>query len=221
MQLDILRLRRVVAAASLVTAAGLALAGCATGTAPASLSTPTASAALSTPAATGSAVSTPASDVPSGAFDAAVGLIVERLDTAPQVAASKHFSGQPVTDPAREQVVLDTAAAAAQQAGADPEYVRSVFTDQIAASKQVQQSLLDQWAAASAAAPTSAPDLATEVRPILDRITTELVPALAAVQQYRSDPGCADALAASLAAVTPSTPEVAAALPAATAHLCS
>ncbi|ARJ06527.1 hypothetical protein GCM10010988_17920 [Cnuibacter physcomitrellae] len=211
-------LRRI-AAAALVAVAGIALAGCGS---PAPVSSETATASATATAPTGSS---PASAVPGGTFDAAVGLIVERLDTAPQVAASKLFTGQPVTDPAREQVVLDAAAAAAQQAGADTDYVQAVFADQIAASKLVQQSLLDQWAAGSAPAPTTAPDLATEVRPVLDRITAELVPALAAVQQYRSDPGCADAVAASTASASAaapvSVPEVAAALPTATARLCS
>lgn len=213
MQLD--SLRRLAAAAALVAVASVGLAACTSDPAPG---------ASSSAIATATAIGTPASTVPTGAFDTVVALLVERLGTAPQVAASKHFSGQPVTDPAREQVVLDAAAAAAQQAGADADYVNAVFSDQIAASKLVQQSLLDQWAAGTAPAPTSAPDLATEVRPILDRITTELVPALAAVQQYRADPGCADAVAASTASVSASapaaTPEVAAALPTATAHLC-
>ncbi|MCS5495663.1 gamma subclass chorismate mutase AroQ [Cnuibacter physcomitrellae] len=211
-------LRRI-AATALVAVASVGFAGCAT-PAPVASETTTPNATATAPAG-----SSPASAVPGGTFDAVVGLIVERLDTAPQVAASKLFTGQPVTDPAREQVVLDAAAAAAQLAGADTDYVQAVFADQIGASKLVQQSLLDQWAAGSAPAPTTAPDLATEVRPVLDRITAELVPALAAVQQYRSDPGCGGAVAASTASATAaapvSVPEVAAALPTATAHLCS
>jgi chorismate mutase len=193
------RLRRSVPLLTLLVAAGAALAGC------------------GVPAPAGTEV---AARIPDGAFDTVLTLVLERLDTAPRVAASKYFSGQPVTDAAREKVVLDTAAAAAGEAGADVDQVTAVFADQIAASKEVQVSLLDGWRADPSTAPASAPDLATEVRPVLDRITTELVPALAEVQRYRDDPQCARVLGAAAAASAPSTAQVAAALPTALAHVC-
>jgi chorismate mutase len=152
--------------------------------------------------------------------DAVVVLLVDRLETAPAVAAAKYFSGQPVADPAREQVVLDAVADSAEAMGADPASVRAVFTDQISASKEVQQSLLDQWAVGSAPAPESAPDLATDVRPVLDALTPALVEALAELDRHRSDPQC-PALVAERVAEVVSTPEVAAALPASSARLCS
>ncbi len=159
------------------------------------------------------------------AFDAVLALVLERLSTGDAVAASKLFSGQPVTDEAREKAVLDAAAARASEVGADAGYVSLVFTDQIAASKQVQQSLLDAWASGAQPAPATAPDLATEVRPILDRITSELVPALGAVELYRSDPGCAAVLdqaahTAAAGAASSMSSSAIDALPTAIAHLC-
>ncbi|MCS5730799.1 gamma subclass chorismate mutase AroQ [Herbiconiux moechotypicola] len=184
-------------------------------------------ASCSAPAPTLSATATAApSSTPTGPavdFAPVLRLVIERLDLAPEVAASKYFSGQPVTDAAREQAVLDAASAAATEAGADPAYVVAVFADQIAASKEVQESLLAQWAAGESAAPAEAPDLATEVRPVLDRITTELVPALAATAPFAADPGCGAALAddtAEVLAASALTSEVAAAVATATSSLC-
>ncbi|MFB2583497.1 gamma subclass chorismate mutase AroQ [Herbiconiux liukaitaii] len=213
--------RSLGAMAGLLIAAGV-LAGC---SATVTDTPPTADAAAtstaSSTASPGDAEGDAAFSVPDDAFTAVLALVVERLDTGDTVAASKFFSGQPVTDEAREAAVLDAAAARASEVGADAGYVAAVFADQITASKQIQQQLLDEWAAGSATPPASAPDLATEVRPILDRITAELVPALGEVQEYRDDPGCAEALAAGIAAATPPASAVGqAALPAATASLC-
>jgi chorismate mutase len=196
------------------------LAGCAAGggsspaTAPAQMSSES---AQTTPAAPSE------SPVPTRAFDEVLALVVERLATGDSVAASKLFSGQPVTDEAREKAVLDAAAARATEVGADQNYTAKVFEDQITASKEVQQSLLDAWAAGDAVPPTTAPDLATEVRPILDRITQSLVPALGAVEQFRDDPGCDAAVTASTvvaSAHTTASHAALAALPTATADLC-
>jgi chorismate mutase len=150
-------------------------------------------------AAPSPATTSPPGEVPADVFDPVVALVVERLEVAPEVAASKHFSGQPVTDEAREQVVLDSAAEAATASGTDADYVTAVFADQIAASKQVQEALLAEWAAGGPGVPETAPDLAVEVRPVLDRITVELVPALAEVEPYGALPGCAEALDEALA----------------------
>ncbi|MFB2582984.1 gamma subclass chorismate mutase AroQ [Herbiconiux sp. P15] len=217
--------RSLGAMAGLLIAAGV-LAGCSatvTDTPPAADAavTPAASSTESPGEADGEAAGDAAFSVPDDAFAAVLALVVERLDTGDTVAASKFFSGQPVTDEAREAAVLDAAAVRASEVGADAGYVAAVFADQITASKQIQQQLLDEWAAGSATPPASAPDLATEVRPILDRITAELVPALGEVQEYRDDPGCAEALAAGIAAATPPASAAGqAALPAATASLC-
>ncbi len=164
---------------------------------------------------------TPADVPPEGAFDPVLALMVQRLDTADTVAAAKWVTRQPVTDPTRDAAVLAAATTRAEEIGADVEYVTAVFGDQITASKQAQQQILDGWTAGVGTPPTTAPDLATQVRPVLDRITTDLVPALAAVQDYRDDPGCAKFLADDVASVPPPASSAGrAALPTAVAHLC-
>lgn len=218
---------RAATALAAVLCTAMLLTGCAdsgavdTGIAPSTIS----GTAVAPPAASSESN---APTVPVGAFDAVLALVLERLSTGDAVAASKRFSGQPVTDEAREKAVLDAAAARAAEVGADADYVALVFADQITASKQVQQSLLDAWASGELTAPASAPDLATEVRPILDRITNDLVPALGALEVDRSAPGCAAELEAAAKAATAtaagsaSPPSTAAldALPTAIAHLC-
>lgn len=220
-------MRRLVAGAA-VMACGLTVAACAS--AP-TTARPVATATVVDPGRTGtgappagSTFAAAGSSVPpaAGTFAPVVALVVQRLDTADAVAASKWTTRQPVSDPAREAAVLAAAADRATQVGADEQYVTAVFVDQIAASKQVQQQLLDGWAADTSSAPTIAPDLATQVRPVLDRITAELVPALAVVQDRRDDPGCAATLADDVrAAVPPATAAGRAALPVAIARLCA
>ncbi|WP_175415844.1 gamma subclass chorismate mutase AroQ [Curtobacterium sp. SGAir0471] len=189
------------------------LAGCAaesgTAAAPSSSRTATTSSSASPEPATAAAAR------------AVVALVAERLDTAPEVAAAKYHSGQPVEDAARERTVLDTARTAAERDHVDPDWVEAVFADQIEASKQAQTALLDEWTRHPDRAPAEAPDLTTTVRPTLDRITTELVSGLARLQEVRDAPSCARDLRRAATAVHVSDAPVQQALPTAIEHLCA
>lgn len=105
-------------------------------------------------------------------------LAAERLATADLVAAAKWGTDSPIDDPAREQQVLDSVAAQAQQAGADPDEVRVIFRDQIEANKLVQRALFQRWTDHPDQAPTTRPDLSV-VRQEINRVNTALVQALA------------------------------------------
>jgi chorismate mutase len=105
-------------------------------------------------------------------------LAAERLATADLVAASKWGTDSPIEDPAREQQVLDAAAAQAEQVGADPDEVRAIFRDQIEANKLVQRALFQRWTAHPGQAPTTRPDLSV-IRQEINRINTALVQAIA------------------------------------------
>lgn len=121
-------------------------------------------------------------------------LSAERLATADLVAAAKWGTDSPIDDPAREQQVLDTVAAQAEQAGADPDEARRVFRDQIEANEIVQRSLFRRWTAHPDQAPTTKPDLSV-VRQTINRVTTDLVAALAATTPERTAPSCHPQLA--------------------------
>lgn len=102
-------------------------------------------------------------------------LAVERIELSDKVAAAKFDTPQPIDDPAREQQVLAAVAKASPGVGVDPVEAGRFFRDQIEASKVVQRGLYAEWAAHPQQRPTARPNLGTEVRPELDRITTEIL----------------------------------------------
>ncbi len=116
-------------------------------------------------------------------------LFAERLLVADKVAAAKYGTDKPIDDPVREQQILADVSARAVGLGLDPESVAAVFRDQIEANKVVQRGLYARWDAHPELRPTERPDLVKEVRPILDRITTELLDALKATEGVRNGYG--------------------------------
>lgn len=122
-------------------------------------------------------------------------LSAERVLIADQVAAAKYRTGQPIDDPAREQQVLDGVAAQARALGTDPDEVVAVFRDQIEASKVVQRGLFRIWDAEPSKAPTSSPDLSV-VRVEINRVSGELVQAIADTEALRTSPQCGGRLLA-------------------------
>ncbi|TCK21610.1 chorismate mutase [Pseudonocardia endophytica] len=127
-------------------------------------------------------------------LDRIVALAARRVVVSDQVAAAKVGTGQPVTDPPREAAVIAAARTEAEKDRVDPEWAARVFTDQIAASTQVQNDLLRQWTDRPDTKPAQRPALAT-IRPELDRIGTELVAAMAQAAPARSHEACAGRLA--------------------------
>ncbi|MFJ4966411.1 chorismate mutase [Streptomyces sp. NPDC088729] len=122
-----------------------------------------------------------------------VRLAAERVMTADTVAAAKWGTTQPIDDPAREKTVLASATARATKLGIDQATVQRIFKDQIAANKDVQRALYAQWQTHPATQPTHRPDLATQVRPVLDRVDSRLLTAVRQAQPLLSRPDC-DAL---------------------------
>ncbi|GAB7040169.1 MULTISPECIES: gamma subclass chorismate mutase AroQ [Catenuloplanes] len=130
-----------------------------------------------------------------------VGLVAERILIGDKVAAAKFGTTAPIEDPVREQAVLDQAAALAVENGIDARETVAFFRAQIEASKVVQRGLFDRWTAHPEQAPTERPDLATEVRPQLDRITIEFIGQLAATEDVRG-PGARCAVSLAFAAIS-------------------
>jgi chorismate mutase len=122
-------------------------------------------------------------------------LLVQRLLLADKVAAAKYDTDTPIDDPEREARILDDVRARAAGLGLDPDAVAAVFRDQIEANKLVQRGLYARWDAHPAERPTERPDLAKEVRPALDRITTQLLAALDDTERARALPSCGPRLA--------------------------
>lgn len=123
------------------------------------------------------------SDEDKAAIDRMLVLIDERLDVAPLVAQSKWNSGEPIEAPEREAQILDQVAEDAEAAGVDDAFARRFFDKQFEASKQVQRRLHHQWLQEGRSTFADPPDLAEEVRPVLDRLTPQLIEALADMQR--------------------------------------
>ena len=126
-----------------------------------------------------------------------IALVAERLSLATPVAQYKWLNQKPITDRPREQQVLSDVVARAKGQGIDPDFAHDFFGDQIEASKMVQEHLFAQWHA-SGAPKTAAPDLATDVRPKLDRLDATLIQALSRVTPVRTASDCPSQLAESL-----------------------
>ncbi|MFJ3621483.1 chorismate mutase [Streptomyces iakyrus] len=122
-------------------------------------------------------------------------LLAQRLLLADKVAAAKYGTDTPIDDPVREAQILDDVRARASSLGLEPDAAAAVFRDQIEANKLVQRVLYARWDAHPGERPTERPDLAGEVRPALDRITTGLLAALRDTEQTRSAPSCGPRLA--------------------------
>lgn len=117
------------------------------------------------------------------AIDHMLQLIDERLDVAPIVAQSKWNSGAAIEAPEREAQILDQVEEDAAAVGVDEAFARAFFDKQFSASKQIQRRLHHQWLQEGRPPFADPPDLAEEVRPVLDRLTPQLIEALADMQR--------------------------------------
>ncbi|MGW3419653.1 chorismate mutase [Streptomyces phaeochromogenes] len=140
-----------------------------------------------------------ATAAPARGLGALTELFTERLLLADKVAAAKYGTEAPIDDPARERQILDDVAARAAGLGLDPDSVTAVFRDQIEANKVVQRGLYARWDAHPDERPTERPDLAKEVRPALDLITTRLLAGLQETVPVRADASCGPRLYAEAA----------------------
>ncbi len=109
--------------------------------------------------------------------DRVIALIDRRLALMPEVAAVKFRQQQPVADPARERVVLDQSVADARALQLDHEAARAFFSVQIQMARAVQEHRFARWQS-QAEPPPAARDLVTVLRPELDAIGRELLPAV-------------------------------------------
>ncbi len=80
--------------------------------------------------------------------------------------------------PQRADQVLDAVGADATAHGVDPQYVRTVFTDQINATEGIEYTRFGQWKFDPATAPTTAPDL-SDSRTAIDGFNKTMVDEIA------------------------------------------
>ncbi|WP_286776281.1 chorismate mutase [Pseudomonas sp. UBA800] len=109
--------------------------------------------------------------------------IEQRLDLASAVAGHKWDQQLPVQATDREHQVLAQVREAAPHFGLSPGRATAFFDDQIEASKLIQYSLLNRWAARGKRPATTALDLADDIRPRLDELQATLLFELARFDQ--------------------------------------
>ena len=112
-----------------------------------------------------------------------VRLIDARLALMPDIAAAKWVAHLPVTDSAREQVVIAAAGEAAEHRGLARKPVERLFVLQMEAARNRQERLIELWQR-EGGGPTHAPSLSQSLRPRLDRLTVEFIEALVRAVPY-------------------------------------
>jgi chorismate mutase len=113
-------------------------------------------------------------------------LVAERLALAPCIAHAKWQRHLSIHDLQREKALLLQVRQLSSSYGLAPETAVTFFQKQISASKKAQQQCFAQWSAGQPLPPSPAPDLQKDLRPKLDRLTHQLLHALA--QQAASKP---------------------------------
>jgi cyclohexadienyl dehydratase len=116
---------------------------------------------------------------PAAAVQDVFELIEARLRLMEQVAASKYARGAAISDPMREQAVLDATTAKAAALGIETAGARELFVLQIRMAREAQERFIAEWQAArKPASELQVHDLDKELRPQLDRIGEQLLRAL-------------------------------------------
>ena len=105
-------------------------------------------------------------------------LIDTRLALMPEVAAAKWAKAVPVSDPAREAVVLEATAAAAIATGLAAEPVRELFRLQARLSRSLQAALHERWREQPPLRETPLRSLQDDLRPEIDALDHRLLRAL-------------------------------------------
>ena len=111
-----------------------------------------------------------------------------------EVAAIKREHQLPIVDAKREAELLAAMEKKGVTAGLPAKSVRGFFTGQMDAAKECQQRFWLHMATPKSHA-KGLPDLATEVRPALDKIGEQMIAALVQARTQKLDPQTAQAIA--------------------------
>jgi chorismate mutase len=105
-------------------------------------------------------------------------LIQQRLEIARSVAQAKWNSKSPIEDLNREEVILQNISQQASQFNLTPSQAKHFFTGQIQASKTIQANLHELWTSQHHPPFLNPPNLRTDIRPLLDKLTPQLLKTL-------------------------------------------
>jgi len=125
------------------------------------------------PGAKSAAIDSVVNPVIDPAVDTLFLLIQQRLSVMADVANYKWQHSLPIEDLSREGLVLDNAAAGAEQFALQAHSSRAFFSVQIEAAKEIQRAWFLQWQ--QQGAPLPGPDLNTEIRPRLINLGRQIL----------------------------------------------
>ena len=104
----------------------------------------------------------------------------ERLGWMPEVARAKWNSGAAISDPAREQQLLDGLIPEGKRRGLQANATTTFFAAQMDGAKRLQEDCFARWHAENRGPFPRVADLKREIRPAIDRLNQELLDRLAA-----------------------------------------
>lgn len=102
-------------------------------------------------------------------------LMRSRLDLAQDVAKNKWNTKSAIEDLPREKIIIDGLAVQAAQHGLVGPKIKRFFRAQIEGSKILQTTLFVQWEVAGQKNFSGMPDLAKDIRPVLDKMTPDML----------------------------------------------
>jgi chorismate mutase len=110
-------------------------------------------------------------------------LVAERLSQMPAVAEYKYARELPVSDPAREQRVLESASARARELGIPPAQVRPFILAQVEAARFIQRRLMREWEQQGRSPVKGGADLVATIRPRLIRLGQQQLQAIQCLRE--------------------------------------
>ncbi len=120
----------------------------------------------------------------------------ERLALMPAVAAWKWQHHAAISDPPRERIVILAAGKLAQPLGLASAPIERLFALQVRLARDAESDRVNHWRSAGYDFPGRPPDLQKEVRPQLDRLTSDLLRALYLAAPTFARPGFTERYAA-------------------------
>lgn len=116
-----------------------------------------------------------------------VTLMIQRLQLSREEAWSKCRSGIPVADPARDARMLTDLKAAGAETGLSSAEIVRLFLPQIAASRRYQEELIAGWRCGIDVPKIQPLDLASDIRPRLDKVNREMLRQWAVISRTSLD----------------------------------
>ena len=122
-----------------------------------------------------------ADDTPSAPAARLVVSMTDRLKVSREVAWAKYQKHSKINDPAREAAVLSSLQSQGRTMGLSDSTVAWFFKPQFKASKRVQTELVQEWQSGSALPSSPPKDLKKDIRPVVDKISHDLLVELKAI----------------------------------------